>query len=126
MPSGRLAGQLVQPEVPLYAWEQFDVNTRKLCKWLCEKGGVVTIQAAREYTGFDNPTLSIAIHTLERYAIAFDTFSGPERKLFVPRELLKNLKKAVAQPVTMQEQPSVGLVPLHPPPHPILHFETIL
>ena len=126
MPSARLAGQLVQPEVPLYAWEQFDVNTRKLCKWLCEKGGVVTIQAAREYTGFDNPTLSIAIHTLERYAIAFDTFSGPERKLFVPRELLKNLKKAVAQPVTMEEEASVGLVTLDTPPLSIRQFETLL
>lgn len=126
MPSARLAGQLVQPEVPLYAWEHFDVNARKLCKWLCEKGGVVTMQAAREYTGFDNPTLSIVIHTLERYAIAFDTFSGPERKLFVPRELLKNLKKAVAQPVTMEEEASVGLVTLDTPPLSTRQFETLL
>lgn len=126
LPSARLAGQLVQPEVAWYAWEHFDASTRKLCKWLCEKGGVVTMQAAREYTGFDNPTLSSAIHTLERYAVAFDTFSGPERKLFVPRELLKNLRKAVAQPVTMEEEAPVGLVTLDTPPLSVRQGDTFL
>ncbi len=126
LPSERLAGQLVQPEVPLYAWEHFDANTRKLCKWLCENEGVVTMQAAREYTGFDNPTLSRAIHTLERYAIAFDTFLGPERKLFVPRELLKNLKKAVAQPESVEEVVPAGLVALETPPQAIRQGDTLM
>jgi XPB/Ssl2-like helicase family protein len=124
LPSARLAGQLVQPDVPLYAWEHFDANTRKLCKWLCEEAGVVSIRAAREYTGFDNPTLASVIHTLERYAMAFDTFSGPERKLFVPRELLKNLKKAVAQPETLEEVAPVGLVALDTPPQSIRKGDT--
>jgi Helicase conserved C-terminal domain len=124
LPSVRLAGQLVQPDVPLYAWEHFDANTRKLCKWLCEKEGVVSMQAAREYTGFDNPTLASVIHTLERYAIAFDTFSGSERKLFVPRELLKNLKKAVTQPEALEEVTPVGLVALNTPPQSIRQGDT--
>ncbi len=126
LPSMRLTGQLVQPEVPLYAWEHFDASTRKLCKWLCDQGGVVTMGAAREYTGFDNPTLSSAIHTLERYGIAFDTFAGPERKLFVPRELLKNLKKAVAQPEALQEEKPVGLVTLDSPPQSIVQGDTLM
>ncbi len=126
LPSMRLTGQLVQPEVPLYAWEHFDASTRKLCKWLCDQGGVVTMRAAREYTGFDNPTLSSAIHTLERYGIAFDTFAGPERKLFVPRELLKNLKKAVAQPEALQEEKPVGLVTLDSPPQSIIQGDTLM
>jgi hypothetical protein len=126
LPSERLAGQLVQPDVPLYAWEHFDANTRKLCKWICEHEGVVTMQDAREYTGFDNPTLSGAIHTLERYAIAFDTFIGPERKLFVPGEMLKNLKKAVAQPESVEEVVPAGLIALETPPQAIRQGETLL
>ncbi len=125
-PSARLAGQLVQPEVPLYAWEHFDANTRKLCKWLCEEEGMVTMQAAREYTGFDNPTLANVIHTFERYAIAFDLFSGSERKLFVPRELLKNLKKTVTQFETVEEVTQVGLVALDTPPQSVRNGETLL
>jgi hypothetical protein len=126
LPSTRLAGQLVQPDVPFYAWEHFDANTRKLCKWLCENEGVVTMQAAREYTGFDNSILSGVIHTLERFAIAFDTFSGSERKLFVPRELLKNLKKAVAQLDGVEEEASVGLVTLDTSPQSIRNGDTLI
>lgn len=126
LPSERLAGQLIQPDVPIYAWEHFDANTRKLCKWICENEGVVTMQDAREYTGFDNPTLSGVIHTLERYAIAFDTFIGSERKLFVPRELLKNLKKAVAQPESEEEAIPAGLVALETPPQTIRRGDTLL
>jgi hypothetical protein len=125
LPSTRLAGQLVQPDVVFYAWEQFDANTRKLCRWLCENEGVVTMQAAREYTGFDNIILSGAIHTLERFAIAFDTFSGSERKLFVPRELLKNLKKAVAQPERVEEE-APGLVTLDTSPQSIRNSDTLI
>jgi len=126
LPSARLAGQLVQPDVPFYAWEQFDANTRRLCRWLCENEGVVTTQAAREYTDFDNIILSGVIHTLEHYAIAFDTFSGSERKLFIPRELLKNLKKAVAQPDSLEEEGSVNLVTLDMPPQSIRNGDTLI
>jgi len=125
-PSTRLAVQLVQPDVPFYAWEQFDTKTRKLCKWICENEGVVTMQAAREYTGFDNIILSGVIHTLERFAIAFDTFAGSERKLFVPRELLKNLKKAVAQPESLEEEASAGLVTLDTSPQSIRNGDTLI
>jgi len=126
LPSERLAGQLVQPDVPLYAWEHFDANTRKLCKWICEHEGVVTMQEAREYTGFDNPTLSRVIHMLERYAIAFDTFLGPERKLFVPREMLKNLKKAIAQPENIEDEVPAGLVTFETSPQTIRQGDTLM
>lgn len=126
MPSTRLAGQLVQPDVAFYAWEHFDSNTRKLCKWLCDEGGVATMQAAREFTGFDNPTLSTVIHTLERFAIAFDTFSGQERKLFVPREMLKNLRKAIVQPGDEEEGVAVGLVALDAPPQSIRQGDMLM
>ncbi len=125
LPSTRLAGQMVQPDVALYAWDHFDANTRKLLKWLCENEGVAPMQAAREYTGFDNSSLSAIIHTLERFAIAFDTFSGSERKLFVPRELLKNLKKAAAQLERVEEAPP-GLVTLDTPPQSIHNGDTLI
>src|SRR5438874_13453802 len=75
--------------------------------------------------GFDNTSLSTVIHTLERFAIAFDTFSGPERKLFVPHELLKNLKKAVAQPERVEEAPQ-GLVTLETPPQSMHNGDTLI
>jgi hypothetical protein len=125
LPSSRLAGQMVQPDVALFAWDQFDANTRKLLKWLCENEGVATMQAAREYTGFDNSSLSTVIHTLERFAFAFDMFSGSERKVFVPRELLKNLKKAAAQPESVEETPP-GLVALETPPQSIYKADTLI
>ena len=126
LPSSRLAGQMVQPDVAFYAWDHFDANTRKLLKWLCENDGVVTMQAVREYTGFDNSSLSAAIHTLENFAIAFDTFSGSERKLFVPRELLKNLKKAAAQPESVEDEAPPGLVILDTPPQSIHNGDTLI
>ncbi len=112
----RLAGQLVQPEVPIFAWEQFDTATRKLIKWLSSQGGEDSMQAAREYTGYDNPTLARCIHQLEDYAIAFDTFVGPKRKLFVPRELLKSLKKAVELTEIVEETEPVGLIEIDTAP----------
>ncbi|HEY6285518.1 MAG TPA: helicase-associated domain-containing protein, partial [Ktedonobacteraceae bacterium] len=125
LPSTRLAGQMVQPDVALYAWDHFDANTRKLLKWLTDNEGVATMQAAREYTGFGNSSLSTVIHTLERFAVAFDTFSGSERKLFVPRELLKNLKKAAAQPESVEEAPP-GLVTLDTPPQSMRKGDTLI
>lgn len=112
----RLVGQLAQPEVPVFAWEQFDTATRKLIKWLSAQGGEASMQVVREYTGYDNPTLARCIQQLENYAIAFDTFVGPERKLFVPRELLKNLKKTVELTEIVEETGPAGLVEIDTPP----------
>jgi len=126
LPSSRLVGQMEQPDVAFYAWDHFDANTRKLLKWLCENDGVATMQAAREYTGFDNSSLSAAIHTLESFAIAFDAFSGAVRKLFVPRELLKNLKKAAAQSESVEDETPPGLVTLDTPPQSIHNGDTLI
>ena len=57
LPSVRLVGQMVQPDVAFYAWEHFDAKTRRLLKWLCDNDGVATMQDAREFTGFDNSDL---------------------------------------------------------------------
>ena len=115
-PRAKLAGQLVQPDVPFYAWEQFDAPTRKLCKLLVDAGGTITVKAAREKTGYDNAVLARSFTTLEDYAIAFDTFVEHERRLFVPRELFKNLKKVVERGETDEDSGQIGIVALEAPP----------
>lgn len=115
-PRSRLAGQLVQPDVPYYAWDQFDAATRKLCKWLVDANGSASMKAARDFTGFNNATLANCINTLEDYAIAFDTFVEHDRRLFIPRELLKNLKKVIEQGDMGEDSGSVGIVSLEEPP----------
>jgi hypothetical protein len=118
-PRARLAGQLVQPDVPYYAWDQLDGQTRKLLKWIVEAKGSVNMKTAREYTGFDNPTLAHCITTLEEYAIAFDAFVEHDRRLFIPREMLKNLKKAIEQGNVGDDTGTVGLLALDTPPEAI-------
>ncbi len=126
-PSTRLADHLVQPEVSLYAWDQFDAQARALLKWLCEQGGQATMKDIREHTGYDDPTLAKIIHQLESYAIAFDTFSGVVRKLFIPREMLKNVKKAATQAeAPPQDKGPVGLVTLDEPPQYIHSGDTLM
>jgi hypothetical protein len=115
-PRARLAGQLVQPDVLYYAWDQLKGPARKLCKWIVEANGAVNMNAAREFTGYDNPTLAAGITALEEYALVFDTFVEHERRLFIPRELLKNLKKVIEQGDTGDVPEEVGLVPLERPP----------
>ena len=126
LPSVRLVGQMVQPDVAFYAWEHFDAKTRRLLKWLCDNDGVATMQAVREFTGFDNSELSVAIHELEKFAIAFDVFSGTERQLFVPRELLKSLKKAVAQPEIEEDAQAPGMVTLDTQPQSTQKGDTLV
>ena len=115
-PRARLAEQLAQPDVPYYAWDQFDAATRKLCKWLVDANGSASMKTAREYTRFDNAILANCINTLEDYAIAFDTFVEHERRLFIPRELLKNLKKVIEQGDMGEDSGPAGIVPLEEPP----------
>jgi hypothetical protein len=125
-PGTRLAGHLVQPEVSLYVWDQFDTQTRNLLKWLCEQGGQATMKDIRAHTGYDDPALAKIIHQLESYAIAFDTFSGTARKLFIPREMLKNVRKAATQPDVAQDKGPVGLVILDEPPQTVHNGDTLM
>ena len=64
--------------------------------------------------------------SLKSSLIAFDAFSGTERKLFVPRELLKNLKKAAAQPEIEEDALAPGMVTLDTPPQSIQKGDTLI
>lgn len=125
-PSARLAAQLMQPDTIFFAWEQFGNTTRKLCKWLCDAGGQASMADVSAALGYDAPALASCIHELEDYAMAFDTFSGQERKLVIPRELLKNLKKATEQTGVELKEVPVGLVTLETPPPTIQNADTLV
>ena len=106
--------ELVQPNGAFEVLQHLDPPNRDLLKWLCEQGNKVSMLAVRKHTGYDDTTLLTALHQLEEYALAFDTFSEQERVLFVPSNTYQSLKKA-----TMQTEPEVipaGLVSLASPP----------
>ena len=87
-----LATSIVQPEAVIYALQQLDATTRNFFTLLCERGGQLSLQSLREFTGFDDATLSTVLHTLVQYGIAFDTFSERQHIVFVPYDLYKNLR----------------------------------
>src|SRR3989440_2468315 len=106
--------ELVLPNGAFEVLQRLDPPIRDLFKWLCEQGDKVSMQAVRKHTGFDDTTLLTALHQLEEYALAFDTFSEQERVLFIPSNTYPSLKKADAQNVP--EVVPTGLVSLASPP----------
>ena len=106
--------ELVLPNGAFEVLQRLDPPIRDLFKWLCEQGDKVSMQAVRKHTGFDDTTLLTALHQLEEYALAFDTFSEQERVLFIPSNTYPSLKKAAAQ--NEPEVVPTGLVSLASPP----------
>ena len=111
---------MVQPDVAFYAWDHFNLpkhvnssNGYAKTMVLPQCRQHVSIQALTTVP-YPQPFTHLKI-----LLIAFDAFSGTERKLFVPRELLKNLKKAVAQPESEEGEVPPGLVTLDTPPQSI-------
>lgn len=106
--------ELILPNGAFEVLQRLDPPIRDLFKWLCEQGNKVSMQVIRKHTGYDDATLITALHQLEEYALAFDTFSEQERVLFIPSNTYPSLKKAAAQ-----KEPEVvptGLVSLASPP----------
>ena len=106
--------ELVLPNGAFEVLQRLDPPIRDLFKWLCEQGDKVSMQAVRKHTGLDDTTLLTALHQLEEYALAFDTFSEQERVLFIPSNTYPSLKKAAAQ--NEPEVVPTGLVSLASPP----------
>ena len=46
----------------------------------------------------DGADLAAVLHSMEEYALAFDTFSEGERILFIPKETLANLNNSEERP----------------------------
>lgn len=105
-----MAENLSQAEAVRYALARVQPELRDLYEWLRKRGGKATMAEVRQWLSSDGPDLSRVIHTLEEYALAFDTFSDGERLLFVPRETLENLRKA-----EKRTQVQTGLVEVSTP-----------
>ena len=116
--------ELVLPNGAFEVLQRLDPPIRDLFKWLCEQGDKVSMQAVRKHTGYDDTTLLTALHQLEDYALAFDTFSEQERVLFIPSNTYPSLKKAATQ--TEPEEVPTGLVSLASPPAGVRASNTLI
>jgi len=106
-----MAANLCQADAVRYALGRLDPGLRSLYEKLLEQPeGRLHLRDVRRLTGLDGPTLSAALHTLEEFAIAFDTFSDGRRLLFIPRETLENLRRDAGRP-----RVEVGLRPCDEP-----------
>ncbi|MDQ6661890.1 MAG: helicase-associated domain-containing protein [Chloroflexota bacterium] len=116
-----LVDELVQSDVILPVVEQLEQVARVLFKWLCEQpGGKANMQEVRKQTGATNTELISLIHTLDTYALAFDTFSDQEHILFVPAQMHENIRKTTLEP---QPEAPPGLFPLASSPQAIQSSE---
>jgi hypothetical protein len=100
-----MAENLSQAEAVRYALARIEPRLRDLYEWLRARGGRATAAALRDYLRVSDPELSAVVHTLEEYALAFDTYSEAERILFIPRETLANLRRSEERP-----KAEVGLI----------------
>lgn len=103
-----MAENLAQAEAVRFALTQIEPRLQAIFTWLRAHDGRASVAALRGLPSsawLDGPRLAAALHTLEDYALAFDTFSDGERTLFIPRETLANIQRADDRP-----QVSVGLV----------------
>ncbi len=99
-----MAENLTQAEAVRYALERVDPLIHAVYDWLRAQDGRAPVTAVRARFGLDDIALSGLLHTLEEYALIFDTFSDGQRIIFIPRETLANLRKAETLP-----QVSAGL-----------------
>ncbi len=100
-----MAENLSQAEAVRYALARVEPRLRDTYEWMRTREGRVSVADLRHHLGVPDAELSALLHTLEEYALAFDTFSEGERIVFIPRETLANLRRADERPLAM-----VGLV----------------
>jgi hypothetical protein len=93
-----MAQNLTQADAVHFALGRVDAQARDLYAWLRARGGRALLAHVRARLGISEPELSALLHTCEDYALAFDTFSGGERILFIPPETLANLRRAEERP----------------------------
>jgi hypothetical protein len=95
-----VAENLSQAEAVRYALARVDSLIRAVYDWLRAHDGQAPVAAMRRQFRLDDIALSKLLHTLEEYALIFDTFSGSQRVIFIPSETLSNLRKAETRPQT--------------------------
>jgi 2-hydroxychromene-2-carboxylate isomerase len=105
-----MAANLCQADAVRYALSRLEPGLRDLYEALLEHDGRLPMREVRRFSGLDGPALNAALHTLEEFAIAFDSFSENRRVLFIPRETLENVRRAATRP-----RIEVGLRPCDEP-----------
>jgi 2-hydroxychromene-2-carboxylate isomerase len=93
-----MAANLCQADAVRYALGRLEPGLRSLYEQVLAHDGRLSMREVRRLTGLDGPALNAALHTLEEFAIAFDTFHEGQRLLFIPRETLENLRRDAARP----------------------------
>ncbi|HCI81265.1 MAG TPA: hypothetical protein DHW02_16425 [Ktedonobacter sp.] len=78
----------------ILAHTALDEWSHTLVKKLMEADGKMTMQTVRETMHLDDVALLSILRTLESHAIAFDTFSGGKRVLFIPNDLYMSMLPA--------------------------------
>jgi Helicase conserved C-terminal domain len=116
-----ISDELTQPNGAFEIIQRLSSAQRDILKWLCEQGGIVSMEAVRKHTGYDDNTLYNTLHGFEEYALAFDTFTAEGRVLFVPSDSLESLKKAATMKQPLVELREFG--PMSAPPPVILPGE---
>jgi hypothetical protein len=99
-----IAENLSQAEAVRYALTQIEPRLRNLYEWLRKQGGRAQTSSIRTCMKLDGAELAGVLHSMEEYALAFDTFSEGERILFIPKETLANLDSSEERP-----QAQIGL-----------------
>src|SRR5262249_59945992 len=69
-----MAQNLAQAEAVRYALARIEPRLRTIYEWLRLRGGCAPIGELRAKLGVDGAALCAVLHTLEDYALAFDTF----------------------------------------------------
>lgn len=95
-----IAENLTQAEAVRYALARVEPHLREVYDWLRGHNGQAECSEVREAFHLSDVALSALLHTLEEFALAFDTFSDGRRILFIPKETLANLRVAEERPQT--------------------------
>jgi DNA-binding transcriptional ArsR family regulator len=93
-----VAQNIAQAEAVRYALEQVRPDVSETFGWLVDHDGRAKVAELREQFDLSDAGLSTMLHLLEDYALAFDTFSGDQRVVFIPNETLDNLDRATKRP----------------------------
>src|SRR5947208_15825349 len=91
-----LIDEMKQPNSIFEILQKLQPAQRDMLKWVCERGGKVSMQALREHSVYDDNTLCNALHPFEEHALAFDTVTVQGRVIFVPIDTFESIKNATA------------------------------
>jgi hypothetical protein len=105
-----MAANLCQADAVRYALGRLEPGLRSLYEHLLSHKGRLWMRDVRRTTSLDGAALNSALHTLEEFAIAFDTFSEGRRLLFIPQETLENVRRDATR-----QRVEVGLRPCDEP-----------